>query len=48
MGGLREMNCFWEGLRAREVVIQKNDGQTPPPTDFAAISTGVEWEFGSV
>ena len=48
VGGLKEMYFFWESFRAREVVIQKNDGQTPPPTDFAAISTGVEWEFGSV
>jgi hypothetical protein len=43
---LREMNFFGEGFRAREVVIQKMTGI--PPTNFAAISTGVEWEFGSV
>ena len=31
VGGLREMNFFWEGFRAREVVIEKMTGR--PPTN---------------
>lgn len=27
VGGLREMNFFWEGFRAREVVIEKMTGK---------------------
>ena len=46
--GETEGNGFFRRVSGATEVVNEKMMNRPPSTDFAVISTGVEWEFGSM